>query len=730
MSRIPSSSTSNQTLTLNMHRCPCGVSNCYIEEPGSNPSTSPNFTFTPENSKITIPPPQVGQTFQTDQEALEFYTNFARLNGFSIRKERSKGNPDHPLGVYKRELVCHRAGLPLPPKQQQDNESKSKKRKKSIPARCKCEAQMVIKKISEGGSAKWVVINFNNVHNHDFLEGDFVNLYAHKYISQADKERILTLAKSGCNSGFIIKTLEIEKKLKPGQLSLTEKDIKNFLCASETVRPENEGEELLKSCKLMRDKNPEFRYEFSLKEENNNNKLENILWSYLGAIRGYKLFGDVVIFDNSHKLCNYERPVLAWFGLDNNGNLMFFCCAVLFDESLESYKWAFQAFLKIMDGKPPQSILTDISTDLKAAIQSQLPNTKHAFSLSHIIPKLQSWFSLPFGPNFPTFKSRFLKLNSSETVEEFEREWGDLIRDFDSGLGKDRHLEFLFFNREWWGVPYLKSWFFGGLVGGEMDRTVMVREFFAGFLDCNTRLKDFVEQVGVAIDFQNQAAEESTANQTQQKPNLKTCLPIESHASKILTPYSFSLLQTEIILSNQYAVFDASNETYLVRHYLKDGTDGAHMISCVPANEEINCTCKGFEFSGVLCRHVIRVLSLKNCFAVPDRYVLPRWRLDGSVFERSNGVKFRSKALKSLGGVIVQEGFITKDRFEYVEFQLRRVLDRVREMEGPDADVVASDWSDACTDFDVGMEGGFDRQVASSRPRKCKKIVNEGDLVL
>nr|CAD1822152.1 unnamed protein product [Ananas comosus var. bracteatus] len=378
---------------MRKHRCPCGDEQCYIEPEGFEEEElveqvgvmEPNFDLgSPKlslNSNKVAAPPYVGQSFQSDEEALEYYSNFARNNGFLVRRERSKGNPEHPMGVYKRELVCHRPA-PLYP-----------------------------------------------------------------YISQADRERILALAKGGCNANLIIRALEMEKGIKPGQLTFGERDLKNFLNASMSINPENEGLELLKACKVMKERNPDFRYEFTYDESN---KLEHIAWSYVGSIQAYKIFGDVVFFDTTYHLYAYDRIVGVWFGLDNNGNTIFFCCAVLLDEKPDSYRWAFQAFLRLMDGKLPQTILTDFDLGLKDALTNELPSAKHAFSIWHIMSKLPA------------------------------------------------------------------------------NNSMATKFFFKGFLNSQTRLKDFTEQVGVAVDFQNQAGEEAATQQSQESLKIKTCLPSRS----------------------------------------------------------------------------------------------------------------------------------------------------------------------------------------------------------
>lgn len=43
---------------------------------------------------------------------------------------------------------------------------------------------------------------------------------------------------------------------------------------------------------------------------------------------------------------------------------------------------------------------------------------------------------------------------------------------------------------------------------------------------------------------------------------------------------------------------------------------------------EIQCSCRLFEYRGIICRHCIRVMEMTNMPTVPDRYVLQRWRKD------------------------------------------------------------------------------------------------------
>jgi fructose-1,6-bisphosphatase len=53
---------------------------------------------------------------------------------------------------------------------------------------------------------------------------------------------------------------------------------------------------------------------------------------------------------------------------------------------------------------------------------------------------------------------------------------------------------------------------------------------------------------------------------------------------------------------------------------------------CVYFNDnecDVKCTCRLFEFRGVVCRHALIVLNLIKCVKeLPSKYILDRWRKD------------------------------------------------------------------------------------------------------
>ena len=67
--------------------------------------------------------------------------------------------------------------------------------------------------------------------------------------------------------------------------------------------------------------------------------------------------------------------------------------------------------------------------------------------------------------------------------------------------------------------------------------------------------------------------------------------------------------------------------------FLRDDTKREHVVRFAPNEERVNCSCKKFEFAGILCRHCLKVLDINNIKHIPEQYILKRWTIDAKVLE-------------------------------------------------------------------------------------------------
>uniref|UniRef100_A0A9I9EGL8 Protein FAR1-RELATED SEQUENCE n=1 Tax=Cucumis melo TaxID=3656 RepID=A0A9I9EGL8_CUCME len=188
-------------------------------------------------------------------------------------------------------------------------------------------------------------------------------------------------------------------------------------------------------------------------------------------------------------------------------------------------------------------------------------------------------------------------------------------------------------------------------------------------------------RVAVVVDFKDQAGEQQTMQQNLQNISLKTGAPMESHAATILTPFAFSKLQEQLVLAAHYASFQM-DDGFLVRHHTK--ADGGRKVYWVPREGIISCSCHQFEFSGILCRHALRVLSTGNCFQIPDSYLPIRWRRISMPSAKllpstTNDHAERIQLLQSMVTNLVTESAKSRERLDIATEQVSLLLSRVRE---------------------------------------------------
>lgn len=188
------------------------------------------------------------------------------------------------------------------------------------------------------------------------------------------------------------------------------------------------------------------------------------------------------------------------------------------------------------------------------------------------------------------------------------------------------------------------------------------------------------------VEFNDRAATKQKMQRKLQKICLKTGSPIESHAATILTPYAFGKLQEELLLAPQYASLLVDEGCFQVKHHTE--TDGGYKVIWIPCQEHISCSCRQFEFSGILCRHVLRVLSTDNCFQIPDQFLPIRWRSVSSASTHTLRTTTRDRSekiqlLESMASALVSESLETEERLDVACEQVAMVLTHVKDLPRP-----------------------------------------------
>ncbi|KAL3627287.1 hypothetical protein CASFOL_028650 [Castilleja foliolosa] len=443
-------------------------------------------------------------------------------------------------------------------------------------------------------------------------------LPAYRKIYEKDQEHIILLSKAGFPIHRIVKLLEREKGIQGGQLSFLERDVRNFIQNRKKVVQENDA----------------FLTE----------KREIEMVDFLKACRANQEADPSFAYDFSVDE-NERVENIAWCFGDSVNAYDLFGDVVYFDSMYHSvsYGMRFGAWLGI---------------------------NSHGKIILFGCALLQDENPLSFAWALQAFL-RFMKERYPQTI----------ITDIDPGLVEAIRSEFP--NTKHFISLYsniLPNLVLGstrakyrGCFLARMDSTTYwkpVNAFLKRLIETQTCLRGFLEQVGL----------QQSNDEEPQYMHLKTCLPIEENARNVLTPFAFDGMQQEMVLALECATSEMANGSYLVTHFKK--VDRERLVVWIPGDEQIHCSCKEFESTGILCRHALRVLLLKNYFQLPSKYILDRWRQESSIFGFNEHSNLQNKdewyrEFDSLTGTLFSEAMLTKERSDFVHRELKKQVTRL-----------------------------------------------------
>ncbi|XP_075633637.1 protein FAR1-RELATED SEQUENCE 5-like [Castanea sativa] len=308
--------------------------------------------------------PKLGIEFETEQDAYDFYNNYACVVRFSIRRSKGhKGDKDGSRKWLDRVFCCSCEGI-LGNDKRDDNVKCHRPE-----TRCGCLAEM---KISCRYSEKYCVVKFVSEHTH-------VLASPHKRIFLRS-QRSINLAQA----------------------------IKAELADSSGIAPRA-------SVGLM------------ARRVDLDDLITNIFWADGGMKLDYEYFGDVVCFDTTYKKNREGRLFALFVGVNHHKQTIIFGAALLYDETSETFMWLFDSFQKTMFGKKPQTILTNQDAAIAKALASQWPKTHHRLCVRHMYQNAAKNLKEVFG-RYNTFVADFSScVYDHDYEDDFLDAWDNML---------------------------------------------------------------------------------------------------------------------------------------------------------------------------------------------------------------------------------------------------------------------------------------------------------------
>ncbi|XP_027169253.1 protein FAR1-RELATED SEQUENCE 5-like [Coffea eugenioides] len=316
--------------------------------------------------------PELGMEFNSEEDAYKFYNKYAFKMGFSVRKDYL--NKDKDGVTTSRRYSCCKEGV----KRKYEGDVMPKRTR--APTKTGCGAKMVI--VLFRGTMKYRVHDLVLEHNHELHIAQCAHMMpSQRKVSEAQGFQ----AEISEDAGLSLKQsheLMGKEAGGMGNMGYTREDLKLYLrTRRERSLKYGEAGSMLNYFQEQTLENPSFFHAVQLDCEE---QITNIFWADAGMLIDYKFFGDVVTFDTTYKTNKEYRPLGVFVDFNQHRQIVIFGAALMYDETIDSFKWVFGTFLETMCGKRPSTILTDQDHAMAAALSVVMPETFHGLCTFHI----------------------------------------------------------------------------------------------------------------------------------------------------------------------------------------------------------------------------------------------------------------------------------------------------------------------------------------------------------
>jgi zinc finger SWIM domain-containing protein 3 len=182
--------------------------------------------------------------------------------------------------------------------------------------------------------------------------------------------------------------------------------------------------------------------------------------------------------------------------------------------------------------------------------------------------------------------------------------------------------------REKWALAYGRNTFSADMVSTQ--RSESMNNELKGYISVKYDILTFFEHFERLVADKRNEEVKCDFKATQSTPKLKSDLRILRHAARIYTPAIFKVFQEQVMQTLNCDLFccgDSNAEKeYKIKVYGKE-----HVVKFSASKVEVKCSCKKFEFVGILCCHALKILDINNIKKIPEQYVLNRWTVDAKV---------------------------------------------------------------------------------------------------
>ena len=115
---------------------------------------------------------------------------------------------------------------------------------------------------------------------------------------------------------------------------------------------------------------------------------------------------------------------------------------------------------------------------------------------------------------------------------------------------------------------------------------------------------------------------------------------ISKDAAKLYTPVVSKMFHAEVCKAYDSVIEKCGEKETLIQYKVINARKHFyHTVEYDSSTSNIICSCKKFEFAGILCSHALKVLAKRRITKIPSQYILKRWTKDAKFGSRLETLK-------------------------------------------------------------------------------------------
>ncbi|XP_073153327.1 protein FAR1-RELATED SEQUENCE 5-like [Henckelia pumila] len=329
--------------------------------------------------------------------------------------------------------------------------------------------------------------------------------------------------------------------------------------------------------------------------------------------------------------------------------------------------WLFDTFSKTMHGKMPVTILTDQDAAMAKALGEKWPSTYHHLCIWHIYQNAAIHLSHVFSSSKDFAKDFSSCIYDLEEEDDFLTAWQELLNKYD--LQGNQWMDRMFKIKEKWSLVYGRQIFCADMT--TTQRSESMNSVLKKYVNHKHDLLEFFKRFRRLIN--DRCYEEL-------KADLRSKHSTPNELSKAHDSKSEVVSESETVSQYKITPF---NKQY------------KHTVIYDSSADKVSCSCKKFEFAGILCSHALKVLTFKNVVRIPESYVKKRWTKQAKkwvaetyemieeslddIKEEDEKVKIgvRYKELCRVHNQLVTRAALTEETYEIVRGPMHKGIEEV-----------------------------------------------------